>query len=78
MGPDQASTVGPVPLDTLNPALLVTDTAYFRNPNYHTPNDTADTLDIGFMANSTRATVAGLAALGTLDGDGDGRSDVCA
>lgn len=32
------------------PALLVTDTAYFRNPNYHTPNDTVDTLNIGFMA----------------------------
>lgn len=44
-------------------ALLVTDTAQFRNPNYHTPGDTANTLDIGFMANSTRATVAGLAAL---------------
>ncbi len=58
-------------------ALLVTDTAYFRNPNYHTPNDTVDTLDIGFMANSTKATVAGLAALGTLDGDGNGTPDVC-
>ncbi len=59
------------------PALLVTDTAYFRNPNYHTPNDTVDTLDIGFMADSTRATAAGLAAFGTLDDDGDGRPDAC-
>lgn len=58
-------------------ALLVTDTAYFRNPNYHTPGDTVDTLDIGFLANSTRATVAGLAALGSLDGDGGGTADVC-
>ncbi len=32
------------------PALMVTDTAYFRNPNYHGPGDTADTLDYGFMA----------------------------
>jgi len=32
------------------PALMVTDTAFFRNPNYHLPSDTIDTLDFGFMA----------------------------
>jgi hypothetical protein len=32
------------------PAVLVTDTAYLRNPNYHTRNDTADTLDYVKMA----------------------------
>ena len=32
------------------PALMITDTAYFRNKNYHGPNDTADTLDYNFMA----------------------------
>lgn len=32
------------------PALMVTDTAYFRNRNYHGPNDRADTLDYTFMA----------------------------
>jgi len=32
------------------PALMVTDTAFFRNPNYHLPNDTIDTLDFAFMA----------------------------
>ena len=32
------------------PALMVTDTAYFRNPNYHTLADRAETLDYGFMA----------------------------
>ena len=32
------------------PALMVTDTAYFRNPNYHLPSDTIDTLDFTFMA----------------------------
>ena len=32
------------------PALMITDTAYFRNQNYHGPNDTADTLDYAFMA----------------------------
>ncbi|MBK9395238.1 MAG: hypothetical protein IPN40_15705 [Uliginosibacterium sp.] len=26
------------------PALMVTDTAFFRNPNYHEPEDTAETL----------------------------------
>lgn len=32
------------------PALMVTDTAFFRNPNYHLPADTIDTLDFTFMA----------------------------
>ncbi len=32
------------------PALMWTDTAEFRNPNYHGPTDTPDTLDYGFMA----------------------------
>ena len=32
------------------PALMVTDTAFFRNSNYHLPSDTIDTLDFTFMA----------------------------
>jgi len=32
------------------PALMVTDTAYFRNPNYHNPGDKPETLDYRFMA----------------------------
>jgi hypothetical protein len=32
------------------PALMVTDTAFFRNPNYHLPSDRIDTLDFDFMA----------------------------
>ena len=36
------------------PALMWTDTAEFRNPNYHQPTDTPDTLDYGFMAEVTR------------------------
>jgi hypothetical protein len=32
------------------PALMVTDTAFFRNPNYHLPSDSIDTLDFTFMA----------------------------
>lgn len=31
-------------------ALMITDTAYLRNPNYHQPGDTADTLDYIRMA----------------------------
>jgi hypothetical protein len=29
---------------------MVTDTAFFRNPNYHLPSDSIDTLDFTFMA----------------------------
>jgi hypothetical protein len=29
------------------PAFMITDTAFYRNPNYHDPGDTADTLDYG-------------------------------
>jgi Zn-dependent M28 family amino/carboxypeptidase len=32
------------------PALMVTDTAFLRNPNYHLPTDTVETLDFAFMA----------------------------
>lgn len=32
------------------PAVMVTDTAFFRNPHYHTPADRVETLDFGFMA----------------------------
>jgi len=38
------------------PAFMVTDTAFYRNPNYHAAGDTADTLDYGKMA----AVIAGL------------------
>ena len=29
---------------------MLTDTATFRNPNYHTPSDTAETVDFGDLA----------------------------
>ncbi len=32
------------------PCLMLTDSANFRNPNYHQPTDTAETLDYGRMA----------------------------
>ncbi len=31
------------------PAVMVTDTAFLRNPNYHLPTDTMETLDFEFM-----------------------------
>jgi hypothetical protein len=36
------------------PALQWTDTAFHRNPNYHRPTDTADTLDYEFMTEVTK------------------------
>jgi len=32
------------------PAMMVTDTAFLRNPHYHQPGDTIDTLDLDFLA----------------------------
>ncbi|MBH0176666.1 MAG: M28 family peptidase [Nitrospira sp.] len=32
------------------PAVMLTDTANFRNPHYHRPTDTIDTLNLDFMA----------------------------
>ncbi len=37
------------------PAVMVTDTAFFRNPNYHTPGDAIETLDFRFMAELVRS-----------------------
>jgi aminopeptidase YwaD len=31
------------------PAVMLTDTANFRNPHYHRPTDTIETLDFTFM-----------------------------
>jgi Zn-dependent M28 family amino/carboxypeptidase len=47
------------------PALMWTDTAEFRNPNYHQPTDTPDTLDYRFLTEVTRLLVhVALAGLG--------------
>ncbi len=39
------------------PAIMLTDTAMFRNPHYHSPHDSHDTLDFAFIANVTKAVV---------------------
>jgi Zn-dependent M28 family amino/carboxypeptidase len=44
------------------PGLLITDTAFFRNPHYHSPTDTLATLDLDFMAKVCHGVV--LAVLG--------------
>jgi cysteine-rich repeat protein len=44
------------------PAIMVTDSADFRNPNYHAATDTLLTLDLSFATEVTRATLAMVAA----------------
>lgn len=45
------------------PALMLTDTAFYRNPFYHTRGDRLETLDLKFMGGVTRALVAAAAAI---------------
>ncbi len=45
------------------PALMLTDTADFRNPHYHQPTDTIDTLDLDFIDRVAEAVAAGAMAL---------------
>lgn len=42
------------------PAMMVTDTAFLRNPHYHQPTDTIDTLDLDFMASVCQGLCDGL------------------
>jgi hypothetical protein len=49
--------------DRRYPALMVTDTAFLRNPHYHQVTDRADTLDFAFMGRVARAVLAALAEL---------------
>lgn len=44
-------------------ALMITDTAFYRNPNYHTALDTADTLDYRRMAMVVEGVYAAVLAL---------------
>jgi Zn-dependent M28 family amino/carboxypeptidase len=40
------------------PAIMWTDTSEFRNPHYHLPTDTPDTLDYGFVSQVTKLALA--------------------
>jgi Zn-dependent M28 family amino/carboxypeptidase len=45
------------------PALMITDTSFFRNPHYHSPTDTLETLDLDFMAKVCEGVVRGVLGL---------------
>lgn len=45
------------------PGMMLTDTAEYRNKNYHTAFDTIDTLDFAFATDVTRATTAWAVAM---------------
>lgn len=44
-------------------ALMITDTSFYRNKNYHESTDTLETLDLQRMANVVNATVSALLVL---------------
>ncbi|MCU7844469.1 MAG: M28 family peptidase [Candidatus Thiodiazotropha sp. (ex Monitilora ramsayi)] len=46
-------------------AIMVTDTAFYRNPNYHQHTDTIETLDFEAMSEAVRAVFHGLHGLST-------------
>ncbi|MCQ0090696.1 M20/M25/M40 family metallo-hydrolase [Roseovarius sp. M141] len=45
------------------PAIMITDTANFRNPHYHQPSDLPDTLDYGHLRQVIAATAIAIEAL---------------
>ena len=45
------------------PAVMLTDTANFRNPNYHQPTDTIETLNLDFMGQVADGVVAAVMEL---------------
>lgn len=45
------------------PAIMLTDTANFRNPHYHRPSDTIDTLNLDFLSDVAAAVTSAVADL---------------
>ena len=45
------------------PALMITDTSFFRNPHYHGSKDTLETLNLDFMAKVCEGVIRAVAAL---------------
>jgi Zn-dependent M28 family amino/carboxypeptidase len=45
------------------PALMLTDTSFYRNPHYHRPSDTLDTLNLDFMTKVCEGVIRGILAL---------------
>jgi len=58
-------------------ALMVTDTANYRNPNYHHASDILGTLDLEFAADVADAALATVVESVTADYDADGLVDAC-
>jgi aminopeptidase YwaD len=50
------------------PAVMLTDTADFRNPHYHRPTDTIETLDFAFMEQTVGCLTDAVARLATPKG----------
>jgi Zn-dependent M28 family amino/carboxypeptidase len=50
------------------PAVMLTDTANFRNPHYHRPTDTLETLNIEFLASVADAVTAAVLAIAAPSG----------
>jgi aminopeptidase YwaD len=48
------------------PAVMITDTAFLRNPHYHLPTDTLGTLNLSFLQQVAAATAASAAVLAGL------------
>jgi len=49
------------------PAVMVTDTAFYRNKNYHTPRDTPEKLDYNRMAQVVESAYAAVLAVARAD-----------
>ena len=58
------------------PAIMLTDGAEFRNPNYHSENDLKETLDMEFMSNVVKAAIATIARLGGIRNCTTARVDI--
>lgn len=61
--------------DNGTPALFLADGADYRNPHYHTPNDSIHTLDMAFLINNIKAIVATLAKKAELEHSGCSESN---
>jgi Zn-dependent M28 family amino/carboxypeptidase len=53
------------------PALMITDTSFYRNPHYHAATDTIETLDIDFMAKVCESVVRAVVGLSAAKGAPD-------
>jgi len=45
------------------PALMITDTSFYRNPHYHSPSDRLETLNIDFMAKVCEGVIHAISGL---------------